>query len=289
MRAEERLVPKWDIGQKIDYVIYKHNTFKFKNEEGENIERTYRLQVTRLSETIVKAYFPDGILACLKDTTKATSYLEGIDTSPYDSFYYEIDEEGTFLRLDDLEDCINKLHQLKLILQSLIEADDPDDILGSLERFRKFPHLAESKLSEDVETIHEYYNAMIFDGYLFDLLEGSKIKKSISDKILSFLKLKAGKIELLQTDFLNNRNYQIELLKGSDTISDLKRQNINKIKKLFVENTFDVEKVEDFACRHQKYIYNKEDYLLDTYTSHFKLNSKLTDKQIRIKIKRVMA
>ena len=136
-------------------------------------------------------------------------------------------------------------------------------------------------------TIHDFYGTIIYDGHFFDLAENESTSKSMKEKLLGLVNLNLGKIDILQTDYIDDDLYQIELLRGTDTISTNTRQDFQKLKSIFLDHQFDMANFDDITLHHQKFIYNTKDWILSQYHYHFKIQTPQMNKEMQCKMERI--
>lgn len=266
---QKELTPNWEINQKLIYKVWKKEEFSFIESKSPPFERNYKIELRLLDNNIVEAYYPDSILNALKLNDLAIPYFSKVSQPQHNSIFYAIDEYFRIVEIKNLEELLKNISEAKTKLKNILPKDVFDEIDGDLYFIESSHDFAKKKILDDVEVIHEFYGADIYDGYFFDLEKNESVSKKVKEKLLSLIKLKLGKIDIFQTDFLNNELYQIELLKGKDTISTLNRNNFEAIKEVFVKHEFDMKNFKDITLNHQKFIYDRSDNILKSYVYHF--------------------
>lgn len=270
---DEILKPNWNINEKLTYSIWKKDTFEFDGSESDVYEREYLIELRLLEDNIVEAYFPQSILSIMKLFTNANKYFPRINHSQNNTIYFQVDENFKFLEIKNSAQLLENISNIKSQLQEIVSENELEDILDDMKVLEKTPKYADKYFRQDIETIHDFYGSVIYDGYYFDLLEQRSIAKTIKSKMLGFVKLDIGKIDILQSGFDKDSNYCLELLRGQDTISTLNRQNFKEIEEQFLGHEFDINDHKDITLHHQKYLYDADDYILRSYQYEFKIDT----------------
>ncbi len=270
---EERLLPKWPIDTKLVYKIWKKETFNFKESHSPLFERDYTVELRLLENNIVEAYYPNSLLSTVKLLNAANKHFGKINHAQQNTLYYEIDDNFKFQGIKNLDKLIQNIKTIKQQLKEVISAAEYEEIVDDIEVLESTPSYVSKHFGKDIETIHDFYGSPVYDGYYFDLEEKDNLSKSFKKKLLGLIKLNLGQIDILQTDFIDEETYQIELLKGKDTISTKSRQNFEQIKEEFVNHQFKMDDHKDITLHHQKYFYSKQDFILRTYQYEFKIDT----------------
>ncbi len=270
---EERLLPKWPIDTKLVYKVWKKETFNFKESASPLFERDYIIELRLLENNIVEAYYPNSLLSTVKLLNPANKHFRKINHAQQNTLYYEIDDNFQFKAIKNLDKVIQHITIIKEQLKQVISEAEYEEIVDDIEVLEGTPSYVSKHFGKDIETIHDFYGTTVRDGYYFDLEEKDTLSKSLKEKLLGFIKLNLGQIDLLQTNFIDEETYQIELLKGKDTISTKSRQNFEEIKEDFVNHQFKMMDHRDITLHHQKYLYSKQDFILRRYQYEFKIDT----------------
>ena len=281
---EERLLPKWLIDTKLVYKIWKKETFNFKESHSPIFERDYTVELRLLENNIVEAYYPNSLLSTVKLLDAAHKHFGKINHAQQNTLYYEIDDNFKFQGIKNLDKLIQNIKIIKQQLKEVISEAEYEEIVDDIEVLESTPSYVSKHFGKDIETIHDFYGSPVYDGYYFDLDEQDNSSKSLKKKLLGLVKLNLGQIDVLQTDFLNEENYQIELLKGKDTISTKSRQNFEQIKEEFVNHQFKMVNYNDITLHHQKFHYSTQDFILKKYNYQFKIDTPTMKKLMQSKI-----
>jgi len=281
---EERLLPKWPINTKLIYKIWKKETFNFKESHSPLFERDYTVELRRLENNIVEAYYPNSLLSTVKLLNSANKYFEKINHAQQNTLYYEIDEDFRFKEIKNLDKLIQNITSIKEQLRQVISEAEYEAIVDDIEILESSPKYVSKHFGKDIETIHDFYGVVVHDGYYFDLEEKDTVSKSLKKKLIGLIKLNLGQIDILQTDFIDKETYQIELLRGKDTISTKSRQNFDQIKEKFVNHQFKMVDHNDITLHHQKYLYHKNDFILRSHDYQFKIDTPKMKKLMQCKI-----
>lgn len=277
------LLPNWEIGEKLTYQVTKIETFDYSGSKTPPFERSFPLELTLMEDNIIEAYYPNSILSAIKLLNAAESFFSKISTAQTNSLYYEIDEDFQFVGLKNFDDLLKSLSDIKAQIEPLIKEDD-DDVLFNLEWLMDLPNKTKEYFESDLETMHDFYGTVIRDGYYINLIAPPSKAKAVGKKLLGMVNLNFGKIHMVQTDFINEDIYQIELLKGQDTVSTKTRQDFEAMKEEFIANEFEIEKYNDITLHHQKYFFDREHYILNSYEYKMKIDTPKMRKDIYTKI-----
>lgn len=283
MEEERYLFPNWEIGEKLIYQVTKIETFDYSGSKTPPFERSFPLELTLMEDNIIEAYYPNSILSAIKLLNAAEPFFSKISTVQTNSIYYEVDENFQFLDLKNIDDLLNSLTDIKNQIEALIK-DDEDDVLFNLEWLIDLPNKAGEYFRSELETMHDFYGTAIRDGYYVDLIKPPSKAKAFGKKLLGMVNLNFGKIHLVQTDFINDDIYQIELLKGQDTVSTKTRQDFEAMKEEFIANEFEIRKYNDITLHHQKYFYDTEHFILKKYEYTMFIDTPKMRKDIYTKI-----
>lgn len=270
---EERLLPKWPLDTKLVYKVWKKETFNFKESHSPLFERDYIVELRLLENNIVEAYYPDSLLSTLKLLNSANKHFGKINHAQQNTLYYEIEDNFQFKKIINLDKLIQNIRTIKQQLKEVISEAEYEEIVDDIEVLESTPSYVSKHFGKDIETIHDFYGTSVHDGYYFDLDKKENLSKSLKKKLLGLIKLNLGQIDILQTDFIDKETYQIELLKGKDTISTKSRQNFEEIKEKFVNHQFKMSDHKDITLHHQKFFYNTQDFILRTYQYEFKIDT----------------
>ena len=284
---DERIIPKWSIGEKLIYKIWKQETFNFVDEQSPPFERTYTLELTLLEDDVVEAFYPNSLLSAIKLVHPANPYFSKINHSQHNTLYYKIDDYFKFVELKNLDQLLQNISKIKAQLIPIIQPEEYEDIIENLEFIEESPSYAEKHFIKDIEVLHDFYGSVIYDGYYFDLIQKESTAKALKSKLLSMTKLKLGKIDILHTDFLDDHQYQIELLRGHDTFSTLTRQDFKAIQKQFLNHQFNIKNYGDITLHHQRYIYDTADFLVRSYDYSFVIDTPQMKKRMKSRIERI--
>lgn len=282
---EERLLPKWQIDTKLIYKIWKKETFNFKESHSPLFERDYIVELRLLENNIIEAYYPNSLLSTVKLLNSANKHFGKINHAQQNTLYYEIDENFQFKEIKNLDKIIQNITSIKEQLKQVVSEAEYEEIVEDIEVLESTPSYVSKHFGKDIETIHDFYGTTVYGGYYFDLEAQNDISsKSVKTKLLGLIRLNLGQIDVLQADFIDEETYQIELLKGKDTISTKSRQNFEEIKEQFVNHQFNMVDHKDITLHHQKYLYSKHDFILRTYQYEFKIDTPKMKKLMQRKI-----
>jgi len=284
MTEDKYLLPNWEIDEKLTYQVTKIETFNYSGKNSPPFERSFPLELTLMEDNIIEAYYPNSILSAIKLLNAAEPFFSKISTVQTNSLYYEVDEDFQFVRLKNFDDLLQSLSDIKAQIEPFIKDDDDDDILFNLEWLMDLPNKTKQYFVDDIETMHDFYGTAVRDGYYINLIEPPSKAKAVGKKLLGMVNLNFGKIHMVQTDFINEGTYQIELLKGQDTVSTKTRQDFDAMKEEFIANEFQIEKYNDITLHHQKYFFDTEDFILNQYEYKMKIDTPKMRKDIYTKI-----
>lgn len=281
------LIPVWEIGQTLKYKIWKRETFEYADSKSPHFERNYHLELRLLDNNIVEAYYPNSVLSPIKLLDSANPYFSQINHVKLNTIYYEVDEYFRFVAFKNFEELINNLGEIKKELESLVIEEDRKEVIDNLALIMEMPKKAEQYFLKDLDILHDFNGSNVMDGYYFDLLEQTSTAKTIKDKLLKLVKLNMGKIDIMQSDMIEHKYYQIELLRGQDTYSTLTRKDFEEMKTVFVARDFDIKNYNDVTLHHQVFIYGAKDFILNRYNYAFKIDTPKMKKKMESSIELV--
>jgi hypothetical protein len=281
------LIPIWKPNSQLHYKIWRKETFNFKEAKSDAFEIVYDVKLKLLNDGTIEAYYPNNLLSTIKSLKALEAYYSNLDFPLQNTLYYKVDENFQFDSLLDVDSIMKHITFIKDALQDKLGKEEFELLDEELAFFEGSGGFVKKHFSKDLITIHDFYGTPVYDGHFFDLVENDSSKKSIRKKLLSLIKLDLGKIDILQADFIDDDLYQIELLRGTDTVSTKTRQNFEEIKTIFIDHQFNMEDFDDITLHHQKFIYNNKDWILSQYHYHFKIQTPQMNKEMQCKMERI--
>ncbi len=278
---DQRVLPNWKVNEKLTYKIWKEETFKFKDKESPPFERDYTVELTLMEDGVVEAYYPASLLSAIKLLNDAHPYFSEINHVRNNTLYYQIDENFKFVELLNMDQLLENMSAIKEQLQQIVKPEELEDIINNLEIVESTPNYANKYFAKDIEVIHDFYGAVVYDGYYFDLANKKSASKAIKSKLLGLIKMNFGKIDVLQTEYVDEDHYMIELLKGHDTVSTMTRQDFENIQNQFLRHEFDIKQYDDITLHYQRFLYNAHDFIMRQYEYYFMIDTPKMRKQMR--------
>ena len=282
----DALIPDWKVGQTLKYKLWKRETFEY-NSASTDFEKNYEIELRLLDDNIVEAYYPSSVLSPMKLMEKANPYFSQVNHVKLNTIYYEMDELFRFVEFKNFDELIHNLGEIKKELDLVVSEADREDVIDNLELMMEMPKKVKQDLLKDLDIIHDFNGTNVMDGYYFDLLEKKSTAKAVKEKLFKLIKLNLGEIDILQSDIIEGKYYQVELLKGTDTVSTWSRKDFEKMKAVFIAQDFDINNYDDITLHHQVFIYNTKNFFLDRYNHSFKIDTPSMKKKIQSTIELV--
>lgn len=278
--GQAKLIPQWEIGERILYKVDKSNSFRFRKSESEPYESSYTIELKLLEEKLIEAYFPQSLLSASQYFNPIREYIPQLINPQSTCLYYSTDHEFHEVELRNSEALANTLKQIESDLSGIYHKQRKQrkpavDFAYLYDNY----HELEYCLLEDIRILHEFYGVELTSGIYFDLDTTGVNKGKFFNKMLSILNLKMGSVKLLKFNHHPEKGFQVEYLYGMDTFSTRKRHDFNKIREAFLRENFDFEHYEDITLHYKKFRYHPETNILQDFQYKMKTDTPRVKKQ----------
>lgn len=277
-RNIEKLIPNLNEGEILEYEVSKMESFKFNESIKNSFCRNYFFELRKIGGKNFEVYYPKSVLSASKYFHSLDGLMTKMRNPQNSTIYFTINKDDE-IELENYKEIQLNLKKLKKELIKNISDEDIVDEIKMTFQYLSSREKMERYFLEDLNYIFDYYGFEKEDDFYIDFTP----KDTTIDKMAKKMGVGLSNIDLVMFDILENQNFKIESLTGSDTISTRLRQDFKKIKNDFLDDRFDFDSIHDISLHYKKYIFNSKN-ILNSFLFRSKIDTPKMQKNKEVKI-----
>lgn len=278
-----KLIPTWN--GRLRYNVEKQDNFQYKDRRSKEFRREYQIEIEQQEDYTFEAFYPDSLLNQIKLLNVFQEFIYNNSKNITKTLFYEVDENFAFEKTLNKNETIESIKKDSAILEKYLEDEEEKEELNMrLEAICESETKFRNHILDDVINIHYNFGLEIEPDYYFDLHKDSKTKKVLK-KLFPKSKYILKRVNWVRHG-LSENFIEVEYLKGIENITSGFKPNWQQIEDEFGEGEFRINNHPNLTLNHEKYLYDKENMILESYEKLHAIDSPTMRKEVKYKINR---